>query len=329
MATTSNPNVRTFQDKPAKRERVPLWIGLFGASGSGKTYSALRVAKGIQRVFPGEIYGVDTEACRMLHYSPEFQFRHVEFKAPFAPADYLDAVRHCVDRGASVVVIDSASHVWEGTGGVLEMAEATGRADLGKWIKPKAEHRKMVDGLLQLRTNLIFCFRARSKMKPVTGGQPIDLGFQPIGSDDLVWEMTLNCLLPPGSEGFPTWTPEFRGERAMLKLPSQFRHIFGEKTQPQLTEEIGEQLARWAAGDAAPAKTTTSPASTPAAGELDSRVEDLVAAYETVTSSRVWTECEKGRESIWATVSPADKKRLKSASEKANNRAKTKEGASA
>ena len=38
-----NAPVRTFEAKPAVRESVPLLVGLMGASGSGKTYSALRL----------------------------------------------------------------------------------------------------------------------------------------------------------------------------------------------------------------------------------------------------------------------------------------------
>jgi pantothenate kinase-related protein Tda10 len=35
---------RSFQANDAKRERVPLLLGLIGPSGGGKTYSALRLA---------------------------------------------------------------------------------------------------------------------------------------------------------------------------------------------------------------------------------------------------------------------------------------------
>jgi ABC-type sulfate/molybdate transport systems ATPase subunit len=74
---------RTFTDSPAVRESVPLLVGLMGASGSGKTYSALRIATGMQRVAGGEIFVIDTESKRSLHYADTFKFRHVPFDAPF------------------------------------------------------------------------------------------------------------------------------------------------------------------------------------------------------------------------------------------------------
>src|SRR5690348_3446471 len=111
---------RSFQDTPAVRSAVPLLIGLTGPSGSGKTFSALRLAMGVQKVVGGDIFGIDTEAKRMLHYADKFKFRHIPFVAPFDPLSYLDALRHCQNKGAKTVIIDSTSHLHEGAGGTLE-----------------------------------------------------------------------------------------------------------------------------------------------------------------------------------------------------------------
>jgi predicted ribonuclease YlaK len=43
----------SFEIKKAKLERVPLLVSLIGMSGSGKTYSALELAKGMSRVYKG------------------------------------------------------------------------------------------------------------------------------------------------------------------------------------------------------------------------------------------------------------------------------------
>src|SRR5438128_3503645 len=101
---------RTFEDRPAVREATPLLVGLIGPSSSGKTFSALRLATGIQRVSGGEIFVIDTEARRALHYAEKFTFRHVPFGAPFGPLDYLTAIEHCIARGAKTIVVDSISH---------------------------------------------------------------------------------------------------------------------------------------------------------------------------------------------------------------------------
>jgi hypothetical protein len=255
---------RTFEDKPATRAAVPLMIGLTGASGSGKTYSALRLATGIQRVVGGDIFFVDTESRRSLHYADVFSFRHVEFTAPFSPLDYLAAIEHCVQRGAKTIVVDSMSHEHEGPGGVLEWHDRSTtelaarwkcsreKAQMTAWSEPKAARRRLINTVLQLGCNAVFCFRAKEKIKPPPKGEREvqDLGWMPIAGEEFVYEMTVNCLLYPGSRGTPTWNPERKGERAMTKLPSYLQAILSPNgSPPQLSEDIGEAMAKWAAGD--------------------------------------------------------------------------------
>lgn len=262
---------RSFTETEAHRSSVPLFCGVVGPSGCGKTKSALRLATGIQRVVGGSIFVLDTEADRALHYAPlkgeaahppdTFAFKHIRFEAPFGPLDYLAAVEHCVKQGAKTIVIDSVSHMHEGIGGILEMHEAEltrmagndygkrERCKMAAWIRPKQELRRFLNAILQLHMNIIFAVRAKEKMKIEPGKEPKILGFMPISSDELIYEMTLNVLLYPGSGGVPSWQPNEMGEKAIIKLPSQFESIFRER-QP-LSEDIGQKLAEWAAGGAA------------------------------------------------------------------------------
>ncbi len=55
--------MRTFTLKPAVRTQVPLLLGIVGASSSGKTYSALRLATGMAKVF-GDQRALIAEAAR-------------------------------------------------------------------------------------------------------------------------------------------------------------------------------------------------------------------------------------------------------------------------
>ena len=111
---------RIFTDKLAVREMTPLLTALTSPSGGGKTYSALRLATGMQKVLGGEIFHVDTEASRALHYADQFKFHHVPFGPPFASLDYLEAIQHCARRGARIIIVDSMSHEHEGQGGHLD-----------------------------------------------------------------------------------------------------------------------------------------------------------------------------------------------------------------
>lgn len=258
---------RTFEETPTDFSgQVPLLIGLMGPSGGGKTYSAMRLATGIQRVSGGDIYVIDTEARRSLHYRKprdRFEFRHIPFSPPFGSLDYLAAIEHCASSGAGVIVVDSMSHEHEGPGGVLEQHDAEcdrlvkawskpgkpvyrDAVQMTAWGKPKGERRRMINSILQLPVSFIFCFRAKEKLKPVKGKQPEQQGFMPIAGEELVFEMTVNALLMPNAGGVPTWQSKEVGEQKMIKLPKQFHHL-AEQRGP-LDESAGEEMARWAAG---------------------------------------------------------------------------------
>lgn len=259
---------RSFEARPAVREQVPLLIGLMGPSGGGKSFSALRLATGIQAVRGGDIFAIDTEAKRLLHYADRFRFKHVEFGAPFRSLDYLEVLRWCVAQGAGVIVVDSMSHEHTGEGGYLAThaaeVERMSRGDAAKaervkmagWIKPARERQDLINGLLQLNAAIIFCFRAKEKTKPKSGGGVQEMGFMPIAGEEFVFEMTLNALLLPQAGGVPTWRSDEVGERMMMKLPVQFQPLFSKPRA--LDEEHGKAMAEWARGDvaSAPVKET-------------------------------------------------------------------------
>jgi hypothetical protein len=268
-----NAPQRTFEAKPAVRRQVPLLIGIMSPSGGGKTYSALRLATGMQQVFGGDIYGLDTENNRMLHYADQFKFKHVPFGAPFGSLDYLQAMKWCADQGSRITIVDSMTHEHIGEGGYLETAEAVVDRIAGNdWKKREAckmlgwatagpKRQKMIEGIKQLNGAFIFCFRAKEKTKPVKKGDKteiVDMGLMPIAGEEWIYEMSVNCMLEPRSEGIPTWRSDYVGERMMMKLPAQFKDIFA--PQKPLDEEIGRALATWAKGGQASPHSAASPA---------------------------------------------------------------------
>ncbi len=301
---------RLFTHRRATRGKTPLLVGIVGSSSSGKTFSALRLASGFQRVNPGEIFVIDTEAGRALQYAKQFRFEHVPFGAPFGPLDYLGAIKYCVDNGATNIVIDSMSHEHEGPGGVLEI-HAVEHQRLGgspktqgfAWAKPKSEHRRLINTILQFNCNFIFCFRAKEKLKWEPGKNPEPQGFMAIGGGEWMYEMTAQCLLLPMSRGVPTWQSTMPGEKETIKLPDQFEKMFEGK--PQLTEDVGEAMAKWAAGDSATPKMTAA---------------ELLKEYAAVSeASELRRLSEIGRVS-WAELSKEDRPKVKAASDLAAKR---------
>ena len=250
----------SYTFKPGIRESVGLLIGLIGCSGTGKTMSAMRLASGI--VGPGNRFAViDTENRRALHYADSFSFDHLDLKAPFRPDVYADAIHAADKAGYKAIVVDSASLEWSGEGGVLdwqeeELTRMAGddwkkreACKMASWIKCKMSHKAMVQKLLQVRSHLILCFRAeeRVKMEKDEKGktQIIPIGFQPVCSKELPYELVTSFLLLPDKPGI--------GQP--IKLQEQHKSIF--PTGQLLDESAGKAIAEWAKGGAA--QTPSSP----------------------------------------------------------------------
>ena len=253
---------RTFTPKPAAREQVNLILGLVGPSSSGKTYTALELATGIQSVVGGEIDVIDTEHGRALFYADDFKFNHIQFDAPFASLDYLSAIQQSAKRGAKVIVVDSMSHEHESAGGMLDYQDQELRRmagdDFGKqqrmamlaWQKPKAARRKLLQGLTQIDAHLILCFRAKATSKPAKDANGknvvVPMGFMPIAGDEFVYESALSMLFQPNAGGVPTWNPELPGEKIAVKIPKQFEWL--KKETGPVSRRVGAKLAEWAVG---------------------------------------------------------------------------------
>lgn len=310
---------REFNAVQAVKTRVPLWAAFVGPSGSGKTYSALRLAHGMQKVTGGRVALVDTENGRALHYADPsfgFNFLHVPMDAPFSPLDYQDVLEYLAGLGdVSVVVIDSGSHEHEGPGGVLEWHAAEVQrlqalwskgqrqvsaeaVNFPAWAVPKAAHRKMLQTALRLPLHVIWCFRAKEKLK-IENSKPKDMGWMAIAAEDLVYEMTFSAFFMPGAEGKPTWKSESPGTSAQIKRPGWATAIMGDR---QVDEAMGEALAKWAEGT----KIRT--------------VSELVADYRACVTPAQFGALEMDRKTLWQRVTSPDRAQLKQASDEAKAR---------
>ena len=247
----------SFVFKRALRENVSLLIGIAGGTGSGKTYSAMRMASGMAGDKPFAV--IDTEAGRAKHYADQFKFDHGDLAPPFRPDAYIEAIHAADKAGYGVIVVDSMSHVWAGDGGVLDwQEEELGRmagddwkkreaCKMAAWIKPKISHKQMVQRLLQVRAHLILCFRAEEKIE-MTRNQNGKMeiakkqgatglnGWFPVCEKNLPYELTASLLLMADNPGVPH----------PIKLQQQHRHLVA--ANKPLDEETGKCIAAWASG---------------------------------------------------------------------------------
>lgn len=250
----------TYHFKPAQRSDTKPLIGLYGQSGCGKTYSALLLARGMAGE-KGRVGMIDTESGRGSLYADVLPggYEVMELSAPFTPDSYIEAIEAAEKSGIDVLIIDSASHEWEGIGGVLDMAadieKRTGKPGLHCWKDPKLKHQKFMLKLLQAKVPVILCLRAKYKSRQVrnerTGKQEIikDDYTTPQQAEDFIFEMTAHaevlqdhsinltkCSHPELRKCFPTKGP--------------------------ITIEHGRMIAAWAQGGRQ--QTPPQPAQAPA-----------------------------------------------------------------
>ncbi len=214
--------------RKASARSYPMTIGLAGPGGSGKTFTALMMATAFAQAEDGKVGMIDTEDGRGERYHKHFpEYLYGQLDAPFSPQRYMDAMQQMVDAGAKAIVVDSASHEWEGEGGILEMHDAATGGNYNKnfvaWAKVKPHHRKFIEFSKRTGIHTIHCFRAREKSKPNPDKNAradekiINIGWKPVTNDDASFEFTLFGMMEPGGEGTLMEVKSFIDFRSLWK----------------------------------------------------------------------------------------------------------------
>ena len=225
-----------MQFQKAERKKSKLRLALTGPSGSGKTYGALLVAKGLG----GKIAVIDTEKGSAALYSHLVDFDVLDLEPPYTPERYRQAVQLAVENGYGVVIIDSITHEWCGSGGCLELNEETARAKYrgntwSAWNETKARHRAFIDDLLVCTAHVIVTMRSKTETAQVevNGRKQVQkLGMKSEQNDGIEYEFTTVLdLVHDGN----------------FALPSKDRTgLFPPNSDPfKLSENIGQNLAKW------------------------------------------------------------------------------------
>lgn len=229
--------------RPAVREGARLVIGIAGPSGSGKTYSALQLAYGMANGDAMKVGLLDTENKRGSLYADSIKnkdgvvqpFLIGDLYAPFSPKRYAEAIKEFQAAGVEVLVVDSASHEWEGTGGCEEIATET-EAKMADWKKAKREHKRFMNTLLTCDMHIIVCIRAREKTSFTDPKKPVSLGLQPIQEKNFMFEMTASLMMYDQGRS-----------QDVLKCPADLQAILG-RGNDYLTPRDGLSLRKWVDG---------------------------------------------------------------------------------
>jgi hypothetical protein len=161
----------------AEKSKAKLRMAIFGTAGSGKTFTALRVASGIAKALNSRIAVIDTERGSASKYADRFDFDTLEL-TPAKIENYTSAFADAEKAGYKVLVIDSMSHGWQE---LLEEIEALAKQRYNgntfrAWGEGTPKQREFIDAMLAFNGHIIATMRAKTdyiisddgkgKMKP-------------------------------------------------------------------------------------------------------------------------------------------------------------------
>lgn len=225
----------------AEKKKVKLKIGLSAASGFGKTYSALLLAKGICGDW-SKIAVIDTENNSASLYSDLGKYNTIDLEPPFSPERYIEAIDTCEKAGIEVIICDSITHEWDGEGGCLEIADKITNASRSKnsyvaWGTVTPMHKKFINKILQTRCHFITTTRRKQDYEMVFNDKTKRNEVQKIGTKEITRE---------GFEYELTTNFEIINENHFVKPSKDRTGLFTGKPEFVITEETGKELINWA-----------------------------------------------------------------------------------
>lgn len=227
----------------AKREQVWLKVLLSGASGSGKSYSALRLAKGIAKKCDSAIAYIGTEGSRNKYYADEFDYDLLELEDPFECEKYIDAIDEAVNAGYKVLVIDSMTHEWKWLNDVHDKMPGNSFTNWGK-LKPR--HHKFMEKILNSPIHIIATARGKDDwvLEDKNGKQvPKKVGMGQQQDKDISYEYTVSLMIAQDTH--------------IASSDKDNTHLFDGRYEV-LTEKDGERLYEWANNGDAPTPKSNS-----------------------------------------------------------------------
>lgn len=215
----------------ATRKGKYIKLAITGPAGSGKTYSALRLAKGLTD--NGKIALIDTENESASLYATDFNFDVVNVEAPYEINKLVQPVKAALEQGYDALVIDSATHFWNGILEYKTKLDKRGGNSFANWSDANVHYDLLLRAILFSKIHVIVCMR--SKMEYVLQENekgkvvPKKLGMAPEARPGMEYEFTTIFDLDMNHQA---------------QASKDRTNMFGERIF-QITEETGELFHHW------------------------------------------------------------------------------------
>jgi hypothetical protein len=244
-----------MQLKQSQRQQVKLRLGLSGASGFGKTKSALLLAYGMTQDW-SKIAVIDTENSSASLYSDLGNYNVLDLQAPYSPERYIQAIELCERSGIEVIIIDSVSHEWNGTGGCLDIHEKLG-GRFQDWANVTPRHQAFINKILQSSCHIITTTRRKIDYSLDVGSngktQVVKHGTKEITRDGFEYELTINF--------------ELVNENHLAKASKDRTGLFMNKPEFIITSDTGKLILSWCNSGIAEAATVSTGIDSPTSSQ--------------------------------------------------------------
>ena len=220
--------------RKAERRKAKLRLGITGAAGSGKTYGALLVAKGLG----GKNVLLDTENGSGDLYASEFDYDVGAITAPYTINKYIEGIKQAENLGYDIIIIDSLSHAWAGEGGLLEQVDNIAAASRSgnsytAWRQVTPQHNKLIEIMLNSSCHIIATMRSKTEYVIVENDkgrkEPRKVGLAPVQREGMDYEFGIVFDL---------------GQNHMASVSKDRTSLFDGQVFT-LSQQVGETLRKW------------------------------------------------------------------------------------
>lgn len=221
-----------MQIQKASRKKAKIKLTVSGPSGSGKTYGSLLIAYGLCGDL-SKVCVIDTENSSAELYADLGEYNTLQLTAPFAPEKFIEAIQLCEKSGIEVIIIDSASHEWDGLGGILDIHSAIPGNSFTAWSKVTPRHNAFIQTMLQCQCHVITTVRSKTEyvISDKNGRQvPEKVGMKGIQKDGYEYDATLAFDL---------------NIQHKAQVSKDRTGLFMGKHDIHLTPEIGRKIKLW------------------------------------------------------------------------------------
>lgn len=244
-------NQTTYFQK-AERKKSKLRLAIFGAAGSGKTLSALLLADGLKK--DCKIAVVDTENGSAEIYADRVDFDVINMSPPYTPDKYMDAVQTAEKNGYDVLILDTISAMWSGSGGLLDIKQRVekrgNKNSFTAWAEVMPMYNRFIDTLLQSNIHIIATMRSKAEyliQKDEHGGIKgiAKVGTTPIMKGEVDYEFTTvfsldrdnNAIVTKDRTSLFNTTVPFRIDQKTGRLIAEWLSVGSPRRVEQKEEE--------------------------------------------------------------------------------------------